>query len=506
MGMRAWLSALAVVGGAAGLNAWTAPTPLMVLPIGWFGPNNTRINHGYEGARAISPILPHSYSATQAPQQLGLQFIGDAPENLRRDRFIIQVTAPGGQHASTSPTIFSQGFSGWNPGGKWHPGPYQIRFHLTGFPTSAPTWTITLTPASAPWGDRPSETSTIAVQSLNTLRTSLRLDPVNWDGALQQASRAQVQYLAVNGFSHPSFHDQSPGRPGFTGQTPWARDQRFGWPTPDSGEVGMEWSDPLESPTVSQDFVDTVFHRLSLLSANLISVGAWTQSGRNGSLVMDLGFGYRDNLPVAIVYPFNGEMGLPTSWYDIESPDPVPSGAGHTYGYPITVDFPTALRLNRVQASLYRGWRPIGIWFDAPGHNEMGANQVGMVPRRPLAPDAIYTVTIRAVAAFADGTRRLVHLESHFATGQADQSLAAAIVSPDRVVISDVRAGSGVPEPAVLVRLFRAEGQTLTAVAVGTTNREGLWTADRPPSPAGWYQARSASGNAVLFWWGNRGS
>lgn len=475
--------------------------PLLFTPVasdmGQFGPFDTALQHGYESANVISPILPASYGAGVGPRILGVQFLGDSPHNLHDDHFAIQVQ--GGTRQL--PNFFWHGLVGRQLPHRLAPGTYHVIFHVSGFDLKMPTWTITVR-AGQPYALANESSTAIMLDSLNTIRKTLGLKPAIQSSSLNQASQAHAQYLSTNGFSAPSFHVESPQRPGFTGMNPWNRDLYFGWPTPETGEVGVEWSIPTQTPTVMQDLIDTIFHRLCLLSGNLESVGAGESTGPNGSMVMDLGYGYRADLPRAIVYPFPGQPGVPTNWTDIESPDPVNGGYDRRFGYPITVDFPTVDKLSRVRVQLRAHGRTWAVVVDEPGVGDLGSNQVGLVPRHALWPNARYRVTVSAHALFTSGTTRDVHLVWEFATGASDQSLAATTESRHHLVLADLVCGSGVPWPHQRLRLYRLGPQhVLIEVAQGRTNDSGLWSLQKKVSP-GYYEAISQSQNAVVFWWG----
>lgn len=482
-----------------------SPQALLDLPLNLFGPFNTAANGGYENLNHVSPIVPNSYDASVGPNVVGLQFIGDATSALKSDQFQVQIH--GGSYQGTRHTlnVFSQGFAGWKLPRPLKPGAYQVTFDVTGFDTPAQRWTITIR-KPVPVPTREPSTAAILLDSLNTLRSPLKLGRVTWNPHLQLASRAHSQYLAKNGYEAPSFHMELPSHAGYTGKTPWDRDMVFGWPTPVAGEVGIEWTQPSEPVTVVQDLVDTVYHRLSLFSDNLIAAGEGEAAGNGGSVVMDLGFGYRSTLPFAVVYPYNGQPGVPTGWVDIESPDPVKNGYEEVFGYPITADFPTVDQLSRVHVRLTLGNRRVPFVLDPPGVNGMGANQVGLVPRNTLKPESLYTVQVNAWARFNDGTSHPVDLSWSFATGGASQSLAATVESSHEVVISDVTAGAGTPIPYQGVTLYRRiAGRPLQRVKTGETNVDGIWTVTRLKGAPGYYEAVTATHNATVFWWGSHG-
>ncbi len=500
---------LAILVGALAVSMWPGwslnPEVLDNLPIHTWGPYNTALNHGYESENRVSPVIPTSYQAARGPHVVGVQFIGDAQVDLKHDHFGIKIT---GTHMRTPfhvPNVYHAGFVGWRLSKRLAPGRYNVTFDFPGFDIAPQSWTISVTNRRVPPA-RLSSSASLILKSLNTVRSALNLDPVHWSDALQLASMAHVQYLAQNGYNAPSFHMESPGRPGYVGRTPWNRDMAFGWPSPLAGEVGIEWAIPSEAVTIVQDLVDTVYHRLSILSDNLLAMGVAETSGPHGAVVMDLGFGYRANLPKAIVYPYDGQPGVPTAWVDIESPNPVREGYGHIFGYPITADFPTVAHLNGVRLWLAQDRHRVPVVIDAPGTNGMQSNQIGMVPMRPLRGNSVYVAHLVGRATFDDGMDRPIRLTWRFATGGQNQSLAATVESPVTVVIADMTAGSGVTIGGEPITLYRRQGrQPLKVVARGRTNWDGLWTLTLAHHQAGEYEAVSATNNATVFWWGDHG-
>lgn len=482
------------------------PSLLMFRSMPTLGRDNTDANHGYESPQHVSPILPTSFVARVGPRQVGVQFVGDSRSNLEHDHFALKIT-PSSNPGWLKPNLYQTGFVGWRLSRPLGPGTHHVTFRLTGFNMAPPTWTITVTGKPPYTLPREGANNRALLDSLNTIRQSLHLQPVIYQASLAAAAQAHANYLDLNGYAAPSFHMESPGHPGYTGKTPWARDMSFGWPTPLSGEVGMEWAYPSQSVTVVQDLIDTIYHRLSLLSGNLTSAGAAMISGNNGSVVMDLGFGYRSSLPLAIVYPYAEEPGVPTSWVDIESPDPVSGGYQKVFGYPITADFPTVDTLKDVRVHLTQGSSEVAYVLDAPGVGNMAFNQLGLVPKDPLKADSLYQVAISALAAFNDGSVRPLKISWSFATGGAGQSVAVSVKSSRQAEIACLRAGSGQPLADQMITVYR-RGPTghLTVMARGATNSQGLFTATRPRDSAGSnYEAVSNTGNAAIFWWGKHG-
>ncbi|PSR32361.1 MAG: CAP domain-containing protein [Sulfobacillus benefaciens] len=486
-------------------NGLTAPIsgywPIHLVP-SLFGPYSTPENNGYETANQISPIIPLSYVAWREPHLLGVQFIGDAPRNLASDQFSLTIKGPRGYVTGLKAQYFSNGFVGWKvpslPAGK-----YRVTFMAPGFQQPQSSWTVTI--AKSPRAISPvPETSAdqASLASLNAYRAMLDEAPVAWNQSLADAAMAHARYLAKNGYNAPSFHMEEQGRPGFSGRTPWARDLVYGWPSILDGEVGIEWTQSLPPVAVIQDLVDTVYHRLSLLSANLFFSGEGSTTGKTGAVVMDLGYGYSNKLPLAITYPRPGQTGLPTAWVDLESPDPVPNGYGNRYGYPITVDFPTVETLKDVRVGLFEGTERVAIYKDMPGVNSMAENQLGMVPRYPLNPNTVYSVEVFATATFNSGITEPVNLHWRFSTGGDTESVAVAPLSPHHILVSVVRAGNGEPDVHTLVRIYRVFSPTRQQmVGTGRTGLSGTWNFERKKGMRALYNVVTQSGNSDEFWW-----
>ncbi|WP_053961104.1 CAP domain-containing protein [Sulfobacillus thermosulfidooxidans] len=495
----------------AGVTSFVIPPAtdgILPAPATIFGPDSTQTNYGYESANTISPIIPNSYTAIRSPKFVGVQFIGDNPGILKADNFQLQLIGSKGL-IHTSPLRYeSNGFVGVHLKRPLLPGRYTVRFITPGFQTPLSTWSITVKPWSTAQQQSLQPYLATAdqknfIRALNAVRSRLYEAPVSWSKGLTWAAAAHARYVQQNGYHAPSFHLEEPFKPDFTGRNPWDRDMTFGWPTPLDGEVGIEWSVPMAPVAVIQNLVDTVFHRLSILSPNAVAMGTGESTGPTGAVVMDLGFGYRSTLPFAVVYPAPGQHGVPTGWIDMESPSPVVGGFSKQFGYPITVDFPTVQQLSDVHAEITWGNVTLPAVVDEPGLHDMASNQVGIVPSQVLRPDSQYQVSVTANAHFNNQSVHPIRLSWHFTTGGSDQSVAVEPRSSGIVTISVVKAGSGVPIQGEAVRIYRAVSpEHSMVVGQGVTNGEGLVSCRIPKPPRKEiFEAITASGNSAQFWW-----
>lgn len=359
-------------------------------------------------------------------------------------------------------------------------------------------WTITYqpgVPAPAP------KRNTIMVSALNVYRENLGEAAVTWSAALARAALAHAEYLARNGYNRPSFHEESRGHAGFTGVMPWDRDLAMGWANAYTGEVGIEWSRVFAAPVVIADLVNTVYHRLALLTPELCCEGGGETQGNTGAELMDLGYSYPRDLPLAVVYPYPGQIGVPTGWVDIESPNPVPNGFGREMGYPITLEFPTVERLAHTQVALYANYAPVAGILDRPGSNGMATNQVGFVPRQPLFPGTRYTVEVSTQARFNSGFQTSIHRSWQFATGDSAASVTAAKTDAQQLLVVVDLAGWGKPIGGIRV-VVRRWGQS-RIVASGVTDSHGQVTITMPRSSPKRhrYWVSDAEGTGIQIWW-----
>lgn len=510
---RVGRSAAILLASAVGL--WTVGSPHrftmpieheVVLPIAFFGPFNTAQNHGYESRAHIRPILPTSYGVHNYPRKVGIQFIGDAPANLRRHAFGLYVSFPGTPRRRLPIRVLPTGFLAADC--LCHtPGPIRVTWQAPGFYSHGISWMMSYTYQNK-GTTMPSKANGLrsgsCASALNAIRSRLHEMPVRWSSALEEAASAHVRYLKINGYQAPSFHEEVASRPSFVGKFAWTRSLFFGWPWMSTGEVGIESATRIPSAIAVQDFVDSVSHRLAVLSPNLLAVGAQQDTGHNGSLVMDLGYGYGSQLPYAVVYPSPGQTGVSTAWRDLEWPDPVLNGSGRQFGYPITVDFPTANQLRNAHGALFVGSDRVSIHWDSPNLRGLRSNQLAIVPRIATLPDTVYTVVIDVQAHFLDGHWRPVRLVWKYATGGSNQSVIAIPVSSHKVSVSVVRAGSGRPLPAIPVSLDYQKKDKMgwRTIAYGTSNAQGQVTIDlRQGLGPGRYQVITSQGNGGTFNW-----
>lgn len=141
-----------------------------------------------------------------------------------------------------------------------------------------------------------------------------------------------------------------------------------------------------------------IYHRRPVLDPGLTTIGVGYAALPDGSLMAALMFGdSKDDQPKAVPYPAPNMKGVPLE-YANEVPNPIPNqGKG---GYPITLQFPPFDKVTGVKATLSDAKdTKVPFHLSDPEHPATSFGQYGVVsviPKRTLAPETRYTVSIDA--------------------------------------------------------------------------------------------------------------
>lgn len=158
---------------------------------------------------------------------------------------------------------------------------------------------------------------------------------------IDTAAQAHSQYQQLN---NVITHEQTAGKPGFTGVALTDRLQAAGFRFSRSsyayGEVISSTND-ASGVNAAEDLITAIYHRFAIFEPmfRLGGAGSAVSSGGRTYFTVDLAV---DGLDASLgrgkflVYPADGQQGLPSVFFsDYESPDPVPGR--NQVGYPISV-------------------------------------------------------------------------------------------------------------------------------------------------------------------------
>jgi predicted Zn-dependent protease len=234
-----------------------------------------------------------------------------------------------------------------------------------------------------------------ALDSVNGYRSTVGLAPVTEDPAMDQAAQAHAFYYLFNlvdpALSGLGIHNETSTQPGFTGQTPIARAQHFGYGDARADEV----TDHAYTPDGSiHDWIGAPLHRYKLISTEGQVAGyGEANAGAVDITVMDLGTAAPGSGD-PVVYPIADQKGVPASFTGNEVPDPLPSGTSYPVGYPVTVAVGGAQKLAVSSAKLLdASGRAVDSYTLAPG-DKVGANQWALLAKSPLRSGSRYTVDV----------------------------------------------------------------------------------------------------------------
>ena len=239
-----------------------------------------------------------------------------------------------------------------------------------------------------------------ALNQVNRFRALAGLQPVRTSAIIQHSALAHAFYTLFNGASPQvrdlGIHKESSGTPGFTGVNVLNRAEHAGYAAHSMAEVITHRQDATAAVT---DWIDSVFHRIPLLRADLLELGYGdAYLGPLSIQVMDLS--YRERTTGRIVlYPAPDQNDVPPAFFGNEIPDPLEkagvNNAAYPVGYPITATFD---RLSKVQVLSWhlrdsRGKELPGAVLK-PDNPEM-ENSFAFMALSPLAEGATYSMELR---------------------------------------------------------------------------------------------------------------
>ena len=179
-----------------------------------------------------------------------------------------------------------------------------------------------------------------ALASMNRYRRWLGLEQMSINPSLQAAAEAHAEYYRLN-FGDPNLagmglHMETPGRPGFTGESMADRARAHGYGGSVNENVGLSGS--MEYSL--EWFMGTINHRLPIIDPRYTDIGMATIN--DGEIVFEvIMFGmpqYRAySEPEWVVWPPDGATGVGLTFWG-EAPNPFP-GASFPTGLPVTMSF-----------------------------------------------------------------------------------------------------------------------------------------------------------------------
>lgn len=230
-----------------------------------------------------------------------------------------------------------------------------------------------------------------AVTLLNEYRNAVGAPVVDGDCYLAKASKAHADFYVahINQYNSsglsPHKEDASYGA-GFTGVDFWDRDSAAGFSGQPSGEVIAFIGTP--APAL-QGWIDTVYHRLPLLSptTQLIGYGAKKSGGTAADVIDSSARNALKSDPI-VVWPWPGQHNVASSWNGLEGPTPPSPPGGFPSGPVITAQFWKTTTVASHELTDTAGKAVAHTWLDYKSDanlQNLSPETVAMYANKPLA-------------------------------------------------------------------------------------------------------------------------
>jgi uncharacterized protein YkwD len=256
---------------------------------------------------------------------------------------------------------------------------------------------------------------------INHYRDIAGLPRMSIDKSLNAAANNHALYVSSN--TNAGHLQSDKKHEYFTGEMPWDRTRYFGYMSP---MVAENIHFKQANIGAVDDWMDSVYHRIPLISPIYTHMGyGYVAKGTRYVNVLEVGaIRYNGLSRQTVVYPVDGQKGVPVTWSGLEEPDPFrlyPSAKGPG-GYPITL-LVTGDRVERVElvsASITDGQSSTDFYrFDATNDSALvESNVIALIPKNALKPRTTYRVNAVIKVSYSDDTREEIKKEWSFTTGE----------------------------------------------------------------------------------------
>ncbi|MDI6706962.1 MAG: stalk domain-containing protein [Bacillota bacterium] len=256
---------------------------------------------------------------------------------------------------------------------------------------------------------------------INIYRSIAGLSPVTVNKNINAAAYNHAQYLTVN--TNDGHYENDKSNKFFSGELPWDRAAYFGYFSPMTAENLHFVSSHIAAV---DDWMDSVYHRFPIINPIFTDIGyGYAKKGERHINVLDVGAPKYSNLEQQIVvYPADGQRGVPLTWSGLEDPDPLrlyPEADGPG-GYPITLmlsgDRVESVGLVKSSVTGPDGKNEQIYTFDFKNDPAMTDKlAIAIIPKKKLVPNAQYRVSITGEIKYNDAAAETFTKEWSFTTG-----------------------------------------------------------------------------------------
>ena len=191
----------------------------------------------------------------------------------------------------------------------------------------------------------PTLTSNIPQDGMNWInyrRAQAGMPVVTRNELLDRAARGHSEYQKAN---NVVTHEQTPGKPGFTGISQGDRMTAAGYVYKNASYAFGEVISATSSNSgfyMAEELITAIYHRFVIFEPKFKEVGTGAATTGAGYTYLTTNFassnGYGPGIgnPNLVTWPFNGQVKVATNFFsDYEAPDPVPNL--NEVGYPVSV-------------------------------------------------------------------------------------------------------------------------------------------------------------------------
>lgn len=190
----------------------------------------------------------------------------------------------------------------------------------------------------------PQATGNMATDGLNWFnfrRQQIMLPGLPSNSLITTAAQRHSEYQKLN---NTITHDQTPGKPGFTGATLQDRLSQASYSLIPSYVVGevIAQTGYTDGFTAAEALITAIYHRFVIFEPMYREAGAGYATAASGYTYFTADFAASNGLGNGLgagkfaVYPYDGQKNLPNNFFsDSEEPDPVPGK--NEVGYPVSV-------------------------------------------------------------------------------------------------------------------------------------------------------------------------
>jgi uncharacterized protein YkwD len=250
-----------------------------------------------------------------------------------------------------------------------------------------------------------------ALNFVNNLRNSLNMPTVTLDDSLNAAAKAHTRYMISN---QRVTHDELPGNKDYTGVSPMVRARAFGYnglTVEENAASGFTKIDDILNSSL-----DAPYQRLNWINPYVDHIGYY---GQDRYFTVLFGAKMQGEAKV-VTYPYNNQKGVPITWKNTGSPNPLEGINDNSIGYPITVSYLNEKEINSlniISTSLKdSSGTTVYTYNKEPKNDKNLNNSIIIIPKNPLKDNTKYNLQFKFEVILKDGKKETIDRTLSFTT------------------------------------------------------------------------------------------